>query len=315
MKLSIIVPVYGVEKYIAQCISSLLIPDYYDYEIIVVNDGTKDKSIEIVEHTFNDSRIRIVHKENGGLSSARNLGLREAQGEYVWFFDSDDWAETQNLTDVISKLNDIDYLYFKSYYLDYEESGEISIGSIAMNATTSKDLYCSTNYHQPAPFYIYRREVLVMNNQYFTEGILHEDALFTPIALTFCEKVAYFDQPVYHYRQHCGSITKTVSRKRLHDLMYVISELHNFGVRRFHSNERYKWGNTIARTLNGLLSTSQKCNDEIARREVKHFVNNNSYLLEYLDHSERNNKVMSFLSKLTFGNLWAIYRILYKLRY
>ena len=116
MKLSIIVPVYGVEKYIEQCIASLLTPGCNDYEIIVVNDGTKDKSIEIVEQSFTDPRIRIIHKENGGLSSARNLGIREAQGEYVWFFDSDDWAETQSIPDIVSRLNDVDCLYFKSYF-------------------------------------------------------------------------------------------------------------------------------------------------------------------------------------------------------
>lgn len=315
MKLSIIVPVYGVEKYIEQCIASLLTPGCNDYEIIVVNDGTKDKSIEIVEQSFTDPRIRIIHKENGGLSSARNLGIREAQGEYVWFFDSDDWAETQHLTDVISQLNNIDCLYFNVYYRDYEYSGEVSVCKIKTETTTAKELYCSNNYLQPAPFYIYRREVLVKNNQYFTEGILHEDALFTPIALTYCKKVICFNQPVYHYRQRSGSITKTVSPKRLQDLMYVISELHNFGVRRFQPNERYKWGNTIARTLNGLLSTSQNCNDKTAREKVKDFVNGNSYLLEYLNHSDRNNRIMSFLSKLTFGNLWFIYRVLYKIKY
>lgn len=315
MKLSIIVPVYGVEKYIVQCISSLLIPDFYDYEIIVVNDGTKDKSIEIIEQTFNDSRIKIVHKENGGLSSARNLGIKEAEGEYIWFFDSDDWAETQILQDVLSKLNDIDCLYFKSYWLNYEESGKVLIRSIKTETNLAKDLYCSSDYQQPAPFYIYKKEVLVKNNHYFKEGILHEDALFTPIALASCKKVLCFGKPVYHYRQRGGSITKTISPQRLRDLMYVISELHKFGVERFEPYERYKWGNTIARTLNGLLSISQNCDDKIAQKEVKHFVNNTSYLLDYLRHSGLNNAIMVFFSKFSYGNLWMVYRMLYNMRY
>ena len=315
MKLSIIVPVYGVEKYIAQCISSLLIPNYYDYEIVVVNDGTKDKSIEIVEQTFSDTRIRIVHKENGGLSSARNLGIKEAKGEYVWFFDSDDWAETKLLTDVISKLNDIDYLYFKSLYVNYEDSGKTLISCIETEANLSKDLYCSQSFHQSAPFYIFKKDILVKNNHYFKEGILHEDTLFTPIALTFCKNIICYKYPVYHYRQRGESITSTVSTKRILDLIYVISELHKFGYKQLERKERLLWGNTIAQTVNELLFLSQKCNDADVINKVKAYVNNNAYLMEYLFRSGKNNKIMSILSKIMFGNLWTVYRLLYKLRY
>lgn len=315
MKLSIIVPVYGVEKYIVQCISSLLIPDYDDYEIIVVDDGTKDKSIEVLEQSITDSRVRIIHKKNGGLSSARNLGIKEAKGEYIWFFDSDDWAETELLSDVISKLNKVDCLYFNSYILNYEETGETRINSIKIETNSLKELYCSKKYYQPAPFYIYRKEILVKNNQCFKEGILHEDSLFTPVALTLCKNVVCFPTPVYHYRQRGGSITKTVTPKRLHDLMFVITELHNFGVSKFEKEERLAWGSTIAQITNELLFFAQNCDVIATRKEVKCFVNSNSFLLEYLSHSERNNKIMSFLSKLAFGNLWAVYRMLYKLRY
>ena len=90
MKLSIIVPVYNVEKYINECIKSLLELTIDNFEIIVVDDGSKDKSISIVK-SFNDNRIKIIYKKNGGLSSARNAGLKEAIGEYVAFVDSDDY--------------------------------------------------------------------------------------------------------------------------------------------------------------------------------------------------------------------------------
>ena len=315
MKLSIIVPVYGVEKYIEQCIASLLTPGCNDYEIIVVNDGTKDKSIEIVEQSFTDPRIRIIHKENGGLSSARNLGIREAQGEYVWYFDADDWAETQSIPDIVSRLNDIDCLYFKSYFLDYEESKEVSVRSINTETSQAKELYCSSNYCQPAPFYIYKRDILVKNNQYFVEGIFHEDALFTPVTLTLCNRIVCYTSPVYHYRQRSGSITKTISSKRVQDLMYVVSELHKFGNSRLQPAERYKWGSAIAGTVNGLLYAAQKCDSKEKQNEVKRFVNSNSYILDYLSHSGENNRIMAILSRLLLGNLWTAYRFLYKLRY
>ena len=85
MKLSIIIPVYQVEKYVKKCVSSLLIPNRNDYELIIINDGTKDRSIEIVEQSFSDSRIRIIHQKNAGLSAARNRGIRAAKGLYFWF--------------------------------------------------------------------------------------------------------------------------------------------------------------------------------------------------------------------------------------
>lgn len=315
MKLSIIVPVYGVEKYIEQCIASLLSPGCNDYEIIVVNDGTKDKSIEIVEQSFTDPRIRIIHKENGGLSSARNLGIKKAKGEYIWFFDSDDWAETQSIPDIVSRLNDVDCLYFKSYFLDYEESKEVSVRSINTETSQAKELYCSGNYCQPAPFYIYKRDILVKNNQYFVEGIFHEDALFTPVTLTLCNRIVCYTSPVYHYRQRSGSITKTISSKRIQDLMYVVSELHKFGNSRLQPAERYKWGSAIAGTVNGLLYAAQKCDSKEKQNEVKRFVNSNSYILDYLSHSGKNNRIMAILSRLLLGNLWTAYRFLYKLRY
>lgn len=97
--------------------------------------------------------------------------------------------------------------------------------------------------------------------------------------------------------------------------MYVISELHRYGVQKLPATERRQWGNTIAQTINELLYYSQKCDDYEVLNEVKEFVNNNLFLLEYLYHSGRNNKIMSILSRIAFRKLWMIYRILYKLRY
>ena len=91
--ISIIVPVYQVEKYVGRCISSLLSQKFTDFEIICVDDGTKDRSCEIIEEfAKQDNRIRLFHKSNGELSSARNEELKYAEGEYVWYVDSDDFV-------------------------------------------------------------------------------------------------------------------------------------------------------------------------------------------------------------------------------
>ena len=116
MKLSIVVPVYNVEKYIVRCISSLISQDYDDYEIIIVNDGTPDNSIEVLTSKISDERITIIHQENGGLSSARNVGMHHANGEYIWFVDSDDWVEKNCLSGFSPLLNGCDVLYFNKYF-------------------------------------------------------------------------------------------------------------------------------------------------------------------------------------------------------
>ena len=120
--LSVVVPVYNVEEYIYECIESILNQDIDGVEIIVINDGSTDNSLKIVK-SFNDERIRIIDKENGGLSSARNVGLKEAVGEYVIFIDSDDYlkdksvlAEMYNL----AKKNNSDIVagnFYKKYII------------------------------------------------------------------------------------------------------------------------------------------------------------------------------------------------------
>lgn len=112
-KLSIIIPVYNVEKYVGRCLESCLDQDLPkdEYEIIVVNDGTQDNSVQVIEKYIKpENNVTLIHRENGGLSAARNTGLKHAQGEYVWFVDSDDWIEKDSLSKLIQ--------YIKKYDLD-----------------------------------------------------------------------------------------------------------------------------------------------------------------------------------------------------
>lgn len=312
IKLSIVVPVFNVEQYVEQCIRSLLHPTEKNYEVIVVNDGTRDHSIDIVRDKIHDERVRIVNKENGGLSSARNYGIKHAIGEYVWCFDSDDWAETELIPDIISKLHGIDLLTFNKRFDDYED-GEI-IHQLKREATTGRELACMP-YDHGAPFYIYRRGMLEENGMSFKEGLLHEDSLFTPMVILKSNKVFCYDKPVYHYRRcRQGAITSIVYPKRLDDLIYVISSLVDYG-ESLDAHIKYEWGRCIAQLTNELLLCSMKCNDMDAKNRTKMFVNNNKDLIAYFKHSNKKNKTMALLSILLLGNLYAAYSLLYKLRY
>jgi glycosyltransferase involved in cell wall biosynthesis len=129
VKVSVIVPVYGVEKYIKKCISSIINQTFSDFEIIVVDDGTKDNSIKIIKDNFHDDRIKIFHKENGGLASARNYGITKASGKYMFFVDSDDFLEPNCLLEMYNEIinKDVDmvicdyYKYFENGHKTHEK--------------------------------------------------------------------------------------------------------------------------------------------------------------------------------------------------
>lgn len=314
IKLSIIVPVYNVERYIKKCIASLLVEGENNYEIVIVNDGTKDHSIEVVKENFNDSRIRYIEQENGGLSAARNHGIAVARGEYIWCVDSDDWVESKEIPQMIALLDgEIDILYFGSYFSDSESTGETMQASIDNYAATGKELAC-TSFEHCAPYYLMRKQMLDENNLRFTEGILHEDSLFTPIMITYCGKVLRYDNPVYHHLQRDGSITHTVSAKRIYDMMYVIKTLVAYGDT-LPEDIRWKWGRCIAQITDGVLLCSKSCKDSEAKEKLKQYLNNNSPVIEYLAHSGRNNRIMARLASITGGRLYQVYGILSKIRY
>ena len=315
MKLSIVVPVYNVEKYIVKCISSLLNQNFDDYEIIVVDDGSPDRSIEILKENISDDRMQIVHQENQGLSGARNTGLSLSKGEYVWFFDSDDWVSENSLMDIVKKLVDCDICVF-THYIREKESGE-SEDCVACDNTpieTGRELSMG-KYVYPAQFYIYRRGYLLEKSLLFTTGLYHEDNLFTPIALYQAGKVVKYDAPVYHYLMREGSITHNISPKRCLDLMCIILALVEFSTKNILEKDRYLWGNCIAQSMNGLLFHTL-LQEKNVQNEVSKFVESHREILPYLCHAKKpNTRVLGYLSLYLHFSLWTLYKIFAKVRY
>lgn len=184
-KFSIIIPVYNVEFYLRECIDSVLLQDFQDYEIICVNDGSTDNSLEILK-SFSDSRIKIINQENQGLSCARNSGLDIALGQYVWFIDSDDKIAENSLSE-LNKLIDqkpYDLIFFNAKvffdnkeleekgWSEYKRSsiGEIQSVSFFEKETINKSLIVS------ACCYSFRRDVY--KDLRFIANIYHEDNPF-----------------------------------------------------------------------------------------------------------------------------------------
>lgn len=207
---SIIMPVYGVERYIAKAIRSVQSQTYIDWELIVVNDGTKDKSRDIAESfAKSDSRIKIVDKQNGGLSDARNVGLAHASGEYVLFFDSDDWLEPSILSKLVRKLkvSDADFVVC-GYYIDFvdDEGNELrSIvkDSIPTNAKSAGEYFdLMERYMNFAWNKLYRHDFLRQHNLLFEKGLwLIEDCEFMSRVLQCKPKISYLPFAGYHYIQ------------------------------------------------------------------------------------------------------------------
>lgn len=228
MQISLILPVYNVEEYLGKCIESCLnqnLPQS-EYEIIIVIDGSPDNSIEVARrYQENNTNIKIVERANGGLSAARNTGLKEARGEYVWFIDSDDYIQDNVLSDIVSKMhqNNLDSLWIG--WDDVDDQG-LKIPPFAKHAHSNDSSVMSgydfmsnvLNNYLFAWSFIYKTEFLRHNNLYFTEGMYYEDADFAFRSLPLLNRIQLYDKNCYYYLQRKGSITSYTNEKKLKDI-------------------------------------------------------------------------------------------------
>lgn len=233
-KISIVVPVYNVENYILECIESIINQSLKEIEIIVINDGSTDNSIKKLEQ-IKDSRIKLINKRNGGLSSARNEGLKVCSGKYLIFIDSDDFLLDkyclENMYACISS-NDLDILSSNAK-LFYEEKNKYVETNKGLTFNENKvmsidDFIRKSQVCDIAPvcFYMYRTKFLKGNNLSFKEGIYHEDELFTYKALLKTENIYVSNEYFYAYRQRDEYITSSKNNiKRGLDIIDICLEL------------------------------------------------------------------------------------------
>lgn len=224
MKFSIVVPVYNVEKFFEECINSILCQSFRDFEIILVDDGSIDSSCLLCENRLqSDCKIKVIHKKNGGLSDARNIGMKAATGEYLVFLDSDDyWSNDKVLEQINERLSDtrIDVLCV-NYCKDVD--GIISEPYYSVGRSMSEqddisfiiehDLWsaCACNK-------IVKTELVQYNNLFFIKGINAEDMDWCArLAIQF-ERIDYFDIVLFHYRFRTSSISHSTDLKGVRQL-------------------------------------------------------------------------------------------------
>ena len=242
MKLSIIVPVYGVANYLCKCIDSLLVQDIEDYEIILVDDGSPDECPKICdEYAEKYTNIKAIHQTNAGLSATRNAGLAIAQGDYIMYVDSDDYLQPNVLGILMQQVerDQLDVLRFR--YQNVRESGEVfapykDMTNYNNNSSIPTDGLTFLNERMGTQCYavqfLVRREIVLQEQ--FTPGIYFEDTDWTPRMLLRAAWVASTDLVVYNYLWREGSITLSQNdinkmRKQLQDKLALIGKLNSLG--------------------------------------------------------------------------------------
>lgn len=242
VKFSIIVPVYNMELYLRRCIDSILCQDYDDFELICVNDGSKDNSLQILEdYAKKDQRVIIVDQPNGGLGNARNRGIEKASGDYVWFVDSDDWICNNALSTLSYHIRHTGYL--NAYVIDMIQTDDNSNSHIIRSCSRKQGELSSIRF---------AKDLLLFNALFFAQNKLYrydyiKDYRFregfyedVPQVVLFAKKecnLYILHEPLYFYFSRPGSIMKIVDNRimdifcqidYIYDELYVYSEYRVF---------------------------------------------------------------------------------------
>ena len=222
--ISIILPVYQVEKYIDECIKSILNQSFENFEVICIMDTNSDSSVhKIKNYAGQDDRIKIIHQENRGLSAARNEGIRNALGEYLWFVDSDD-AVCDNALSIINDLmtkKKLDMLLFRTKVVYEDDIADYIIAqtnaAFVPRAEYNKvmpgdelfyKMVMTDDYSAPVWLFALRRELVKDNSIYFEEGIYAEDHIYGVLCYIYAKRAICINTPLYMYRVRLDSMSK-----------------------------------------------------------------------------------------------------------
>lgn len=254
-KISIIVPVYNVEHELSRCVDSILNQSYSNIEVILVDDGSTDRCPSICDaFVMKDRRVRVIHKPNGGLSSARNAGLREASGEWILYVDSDDYILNDSCERLIAVGAKYDCdIVSADAIREFNGGREYMVhGSLADGKCyPSRDYIIKTvkpcEWYAPAWLNLYKRSFLIENNLFFVEGLLHEDMEMQPRVFLAAKTVAYCAYPFYRYVDRASSI---MNASKVDERVTAMEWIYSNWKSKFEAIE----DGELARALNGHLA-------------------------------------------------------------
>ncbi len=226
MKYSFIIPTYNIENYIEECVHSVLRQTFNDFEVILVNDGSTDRSLEKCKSLQReDKRVRVIDKANGGLSSARNAGLEAAQGEYIIYVDGDDWVSPNmlELAESFQSSNGIVDILCFDLYKAYPDRNILQDYKMREGVFKGVDFFLNSNFLVVAHSKVFRRAFLKEQGLKFLVGRLHEDMSYTIPLCIKAERIGYVGSPVYFYRQNrAGSIMSKIRQKNVDDFTHAL---------------------------------------------------------------------------------------------
>ena len=305
-KLSIIVPVYGVEKYIDKCLNSLVKQSLKEIEVIVVNDGTKDNSQKIIDKYVKKypDKIKSYIKENGGQGSARNYGLKKASGEYIGYVDSDDFVEKDMYKKLYNKAkeNNYDIVVCGNYNVseDYQNK---NIDAFINNYNTDLE---NIFFGKMAVWNkIYKRDILIKNKLEFKEKVWYEDLAFTLKAIMNSNTFAFIDEPLYDYLIREGSTMNNSNVQRNLEILDAFNDIlsyiqHNKKEEYFSKIEFLAIDHIYISAIVRVLKA--EADDKVKRETI-------NKLLDYMNKkfpNYKNNKYINTLSK----NRKIIYKLI-----
>lgn len=317
-KISVVIPVYNVEKYIKQCLESVINQTHKNLEIIVVNDGTKDNSIKIVEEYLDDKRIKIINKENGGLSSARNKGLESVTGDYIHFLDSDDWIELTLYEKLVENIENEEIIIFN--HAEFDE--KISKIKNKKKIKLRKEFYFEKegskflgNIPNGCWLKLYNSNYLKKNEFYFNEKLrLYEDLLWDIETLNLAKKVKFLDIVGYNYRlnrkdslvnsKYDSEQIKVYKKFILEKLKYRINKILDE-----ESNKKLKF--FITKLEIEIGEKKEEYWNKYFLNDIKYFLENNMSILDRIFYIKEIKKIIEEnYKRIKFNWIFLKYKVL-----
>lgn len=304
--ISIIVPVYKVENYIRQCVDSIINQTYKNIEIILVDDGSPDNCPKICDdYAKSDSRVKVIHKKNGGLMSARQAGLRIANGDYVGFVDGDDWIETDMYEHLAKSINqykpDIVLCEFLYSYPDKDEKSSQNLPKPFFTKEEAEEQIYPTMLFK-SPYYsfgvnpccwtkVMKKELLEKKLFNVTPKIkIGEDAAFTYPCMLEAQTIAYVDKFLYHYRVNPESMTKAYDSSYEETILLPYEILGN-EFKNYDYNLSQQMNYYLISLVNGVIRNEANPQNNKSKKEkkqtLKKFADNKAVInaVKSIDHS------------------------------
>lgn len=294
MKVSFVIPVYKVEQYLDRCVKSIVGQTYRNIEVILVDDGSPDSCPSLCDkYAVEDSRIKAVHKKNGGLSDARNYGTKYATGDYLIYVDSDDfWMHNDDLEKLVQiaiENPSVDFINFNCsyYYSDRDSYSSWTLYDEQLSKPKEKNeavklLTSTSSMVMSACMKMMKRKFVIDHKLTFIKGQLSEDIPWFINLLDYCKKCMFVNLNVYAYRQGVsGSITNNIGLKNIDSLINIVeTELRNINKRSFNKEAKDCIMSFLAYEYSIILGYLQFLDERIAKGRYE-YLKQYQYLLKY----------------------------------